>query len=126
MNMMKSGRKYKFGDVILASVQYADTFEIKTRPALVLFEEYENIVIAGITSNPHMQGISLTMQEGMVADSIVKLNYIMTLTEVMVKKYLFSISEEKKQQIKEELCEKLQWNSYLNSYEEIMNNDMLV
>ncbi len=106
--MMKSGRKYKFGDVILASVQYTDTLEIKTRPALVLFEEYENIVIAGITSNPHMQGISLTKQEGMVIDSIVKLNYIMTLTELMVKKYLFSISEEKKQQIKEELCEKLQ------------------
>ena len=55
-----------------------------------------------------MQGISLTKQEGMVIDSIVKLNYIMTLTELMVKKYLFSISEEKKQQIKEELCEKLQ------------------
>ncbi len=106
--MMKFGRKYKFGDVILASVQYTDTSEIKTRPALVLFEEHENIVIAGITSNPHMQGISLTKQEGMVAESIVKLNYIMTLTELMVKKYLFTISEEKKQQIKDEFCKKLQ------------------
>lgn len=29
----------KAGDVILAKVQFTDTFEIKTRPDLVLFEE---------------------------------------------------------------------------------------
>ena len=30
---------HKFGEVILSEVQYADTFEIKKRPALVLFED---------------------------------------------------------------------------------------
>ena len=106
--MMRSGRKYKFGDVVLALVQYTDTSEVKTRPALVLFEEYGNIILAGITSNPHMKGIPLTPKEGMVEESIVKLNYIMTVTEEMIKKYLLTVSEEKKQIIKEELFKKLE------------------
>lgn len=50
----------KSGDVVLAKIQFTDTFEVKTRPALVLFEEYDNIVVAGITSNVQMQGIPLT------------------------------------------------------------------
>ena len=54
---------YRPGDVVLAKVQFTDTFEIKTRPALVLFEEYGNIVVAGITSNPVMEGIPLTRKE---------------------------------------------------------------
>ena len=106
--MMRSGRKYKFGDVVLALVHYTDTSEVKTRPALVLFEEYGNIILAGITSNPHMKGIPLTQKEGMVEESIVKLNYIMTVTEEMIKKYLLTVSEEKKQVIKEELFKKLE------------------
>lgn len=105
---MRSGKKYKFGDIILALVQYSDTFEVKTRPALVLFEEYGNIIIAGITSNPHMNGISLSKEEGAVENSIIKLNYIMTITDSMIKKYLFTLSEEKKKIIKEEFIKKLQ------------------
>ena len=54
----------KAGSVILARVQFADTFEIKTRPAVVLFEEHNNIIIAGITSNTQMQGIPLTKKDG--------------------------------------------------------------
>ena len=41
----------RFGDIVLAQVQFVDTHEIKTRPALVLFEEYGSVVVAGITSN---------------------------------------------------------------------------
>lgn len=108
MNMTRSGRKYKFGDVVLAFVQYTDSLEVKTRPALVLFEEYGNIIVIGITSNPHMQGIPLTKEEGAVENSVIKLNYIMTITEEMIKKYLLTISEEKKQLIKEEFFKKLQ------------------
>ena len=78
--MMKSGKKFSFGDVILAYVQFTDTQEIKTRPALVLFEEYGNVVVAGITSNLHMRGIHITREEGMYFDSIIKLNYIMTMS----------------------------------------------
>ena len=30
------------GDVVLANVQFTDTFEIKKRPCVVLFEEFNN------------------------------------------------------------------------------------
>ena len=97
----------KFGDIILAEIQFADTSEVKTRPALVLFEEQGNIVLAGITSNPKMKGLPLTRKEGAVKDSIIKLNYIFTISEKMVKKLLFSIPETKKEAIKLELIKKL-------------------
>ncbi len=97
---------HKFGEVILASVQFTDTFEIKKRPALVLFEEQGNIVVAGITSNLKMKGIHLHKKEGAFRESIIKLNYIFTISEKMVEKVLFSTSEEKKALIKKELIEK--------------------
>lgn len=98
---------YKFGDVILAQVQYIDTFEIKNRPALVLFEEYGNVVCAGITSNLEMEGILLKKSEGVVADSVIKLNSIITITEEMVKRKLFSLNSEKKNIVRKELVAKL-------------------
>ena len=48
---------FKPGDVVLARIQFTDTYEIKTRPAVVLFEEFGNVVVAGITSNPNMKGV---------------------------------------------------------------------
>jgi len=98
----------KAGDVVLAKVQFTDTFEVKTRPALVLFEEYDNVVVAGITSNLQMNGIPLTKKEGAIKESIIKLNYIFTLSEAMVEKTLFSLSQEKKKQVFLELVKKLQ------------------
>ncbi|MBS3072053.1 type II toxin-antitoxin system PemK/MazF family toxin [Candidatus Pacearchaeota archaeon] len=94
---------HKFGEVILSEVQYTDTFEIKKRPALVLFEDKGNIVVLGITSNLKMEGIPLTKKEGAIKDSVIKLNYIFTISEKMVEKNLFSISEGKKKKVKEEL-----------------------
>ncbi len=98
---------HKFGEVILCEVQYTDTFEIKKRPALVLFEDKGNIIVLGITSNLNMEGIPLTKKEGAIKDSIIKLNYIFTISEKMVKKSLFSISEEKKKKVKEELISRI-------------------
>lgn len=98
---------HKFGEVILAEIQFSDSLEIKTRPALVLFEDYGNIVVAGITSNLEMEGIKLTKKEGALKESIIKFNYIFTISEKMVKKLLFSISEEKKKIIREELIKKI-------------------
>ena len=98
---------HNFGDVIIAEVQFTDTFEIKKRPALVLFKEQGNIVVAGITSNIKMKGISLTKKEGAIRDSVIKLNYIFTISEKMVKKFLFPISKEKKVLVKTELIKKL-------------------
>ena len=98
---------HKFGEVILSKVQYTDTFEIKKRLALVLFEDKGNIVVLGITSNLNMTGIPLTKKEGAIKESIIKLNYIFTISEKMIEKNLFSISEEKKKKVKEELISKI-------------------
>jgi|SRR3989338_5683238 len=96
-----------FGDVILAEMQFVDTFELKKRPALVLFEEYGNVVVAGVTSNLEMKGIPLTKKEGAVKDSVIKLNYIFTIPEKMIRKMLFSISSEKKKLIISEFVKRL-------------------
>ncbi|MBI4918339.1 type II toxin-antitoxin system PemK/MazF family toxin [archaeon] len=98
---------FKPGDIILANIQFTDTFEIKIRPAVVLFEEHDNIVIAGITSNTSMNGILLTKKEGAVKDSIIKLNYIFTISSSMIHKMLFHLSSEKKELLYTQLNKKL-------------------
>ena len=98
---------FKPGDVVLAELQFTDTFEVKNRPALVLFEEYDNVVVAGITSNLKMEGIRLTKKEGAVKESVIKLNYLFTISRIMIKKNLFSLSKEKKRIVYEELINKL-------------------
>ncbi len=105
--MTRLGRMLNQGDVILAQVQFTDTFEIKKRPALVLFEELDNVVVAGITSNTEMKGIPLTRKEGAVKDSVIKLNYIFTISRAMIEKVLFRLNKEKKQLVFKELTKKL-------------------
>jgi len=95
------------GDVVLTQVQFTDTFEIKKRPALVLFEEYDNIVVAGITSNTKMKGVPLSKQEGAIQDSVIKLNYIFTISAAMVSKTLFHLTTKKKQLVYNELLKRL-------------------
>ena len=97
----------KAGDVVLTNVQFTDTFEIKKRPALVLFEELSNVVVAGITSNLEMKGIPLTKKDGAVKDSVIKLNYIFTVSGAMIEKTLFSLSSDKKKNVFDELVDKL-------------------
>jgi len=97
----------KAGDVIVARVQFTDSAEVKNRPAVVLFEELENVVIAGITSNLKMKGIPLSKSEGALKDSVIKLNYIFTISQEMVSKVIFHLSNEKKSLIFEKLTEKL-------------------
>ena len=86
----------KCGDVLIARLQFSDSREIKRRPVVVLFEELGNIVVAGITSNLKMKGIPLSREEGALKDSVIKLNYIFTISEVMVSKTMFQLSKEKK------------------------------
>lgn len=97
----------KAGDVVLVRVHFTDTFEIKIRPALVLFEELDNVVVAGITSNLKMTGVPLSRKEGAVKDSIIKLNYIFTVSRAMVSKFLFSLTPEKRRMVFKELTDKL-------------------
>lgn len=97
----------KSGDVVLAQVNFLDSFETKKRPAVVLFEEFSNVVVAGITSNLDMKGISLTKKEGAIKDSVIKLNYIFTITEKAITKKLFKLSEQKRNFLYTELDKRL-------------------
>lgn len=98
---------YRLGTIILAEIQFADSPEVKTRPAVILFEEYGNVVVAGITSNLKMGGIPLSKQEGVIKDSVIKVNYIFTISSMMIKKVLFSLPDEKKKMIVSEFIKRL-------------------
>ena len=99
---------FKSGDIIIAQIQFTDTYEIKKRPAMVLFEEFDNVVVAGITSNLEMKGIPLTKEEGAIKDSVIKLNYIFTISQTMISKTLFHLTKEKKHMVFDELTKRLQ------------------
>lgn len=97
----------KPGNIVLTKVQFTDTFEIKKRPALILFEEYGNVVVAGITSNKKMKGIHISKKEGALKDCVIKLNYIFTISEEMVEKKLFDLSKEKRKLVFDKIVNKL-------------------
>ena len=103
-----NGKMLKSGDVILANVQFIDTLEIKKRPVLVLFEEYDNVVVAGITSNVKMKGVPLLKKEGAIKESVIKLNYIFTISKEIISKILFHLNPEKKKKVFDELTRKLE------------------
>ena len=98
---------FEAGNVVLAKVQFVDSGEVKQRPALVLFEEMGNIVVAGITSNTKMTGVPLTKKDGAVKDSVIKLNYIFTISQNAVVRVLFSISPEKKKEVRAAFLKRL-------------------
>jgi len=79
----------------------------KKRPALILFEEFDNVVVAGITSNLQMEGVPLLKEEGAVKDSVIKLNYIFTISKVMISNTLFHLNKEKKSMVFDELIKRL-------------------
>ena len=97
----------KSGDIVLTNIQFTDTFEVKKRPALVLFEEFDNVVVAGITSNLKMKGVTITKKDGAIKDSVIKINYIFTISKAMVEKILFSLSNDKKKEVYYELLKRL-------------------
>jgi mRNA interferase MazF len=104
---MRHGKMPKSGDVIIAQIQFTDSFEIKKRPALVLFEEFDNVVVAGITSNLEMKGIPLSKNEGAIKESVIKINYIFTISKAMISKTLFHLNKDKKKMVYNELIKRL-------------------
>lgn len=104
---MKCGKMHNSGDVVLAKIQYTDTNELKIRPCVVLFEDCSNIVVAGITSNTKMKGIPLTVKDGAIKDSVIKTNYIFTISDIMIEKFLFKLSKEKKLELYNDLLQQL-------------------
>ena len=98
---------YEFGDVILTEITFIDQDIVKKRPALVLFEEHDNVIVAGVTSNLKMKGIKLSVEEGAVKESIIKTNYIFTIGKKIITRKLFKLKNEKKKIICEELRNKI-------------------
>jgi mRNA interferase MazF len=87
---------FKSGDVVIARIQFTDTLKVKKRPVLILFEEYGHLVVAGITSNTNMKGIPLLKKDGMIKDSVIKLNYIFTISNNLIYKKLFTLNKKKR------------------------------
>ena len=77
---MRHGKMYESGEIILAQIQFTDSRQIKKRPALILYQECGNIIVAGITSNTEMKGKPLTKKEGAIKDSVI--NYLALKGEV--------------------------------------------
>lgn len=95
------------GDIVITRVRFADNEGSKIRPALILFEEHGNVIIAGITTNLRMNGIPIVRSEGAAQDSVIKLNYIFTITNDSILKTVFTLSKEKREMVLEELHKKL-------------------
>jgi len=104
----------EFGDVVLAEIQFTDTNESKKRPAVVLFQEASNVIVAGMTSNIQRKGILVTKEEGAIKDSVIKTSYIFTLAYNRIIKKLFSLNENKKQILCKEIQEKICGNYFLH------------
>lgn len=95
---------YSFGDIVLTTLQFPDTYEVKSRPAVVLFQEEGNIVLAGVTGKAKERGaVYLYKKEGAAKDCVIKLNYLFTVAPSMIQKTLFTLSDAKKTQLKSEL-----------------------
>jgi len=105
---MRIGTMLNSGDVVLAKVQFVDSAQIKQRPAVVLFEEMGNVVVAGITSNTKMKGISLSKEDGLIKDSVIKLSYIFTITEKAIEKRIAVLRKEKRRKLYDALNERLE------------------
>ncbi|MDR0460678.1 MAG: hypothetical protein LBH62_04480 [Nitrososphaerota archaeon] len=54
-----------------------------------------------------MKGIPLNKSEGAIKDSVIKLNYLFTISSEMTAKVLFHLSTEKKQIVYSELTKRL-------------------
>jgi mRNA interferase MazF len=87
------------GDVVLVTLKFTDGGGYKRRPALVLYGEFGNLIVAGITSNTRMGGISLSVEDGAIKPSVIKLNYLFTIPDHAIEKYLFPLSIDKRREV---------------------------
>ena len=95
-------------DVIIRRVKFTEGEGSKIRSALILFEEMGNLVIAGIRTTSRLKGIPISTGEGAAQDSVIKLNYIFTITKEAIIKTVFRLSREKKQLVLGELVKRLE------------------
>ena len=89
----------KVGQVVLIDFPFIDNTSSKVRPALVLFSEYGNIILAAITSNKKASGIKLTKADGLLYDSTIKLNTIFTLPKEMIIMHICDLNQAKRKEV---------------------------
>ena len=97
---------YSSGDVVAVTLKLGEGEE-KTRLALVLYEEFGNVVVAGITANPYAKGIPIYKKEGGVRDSTIKLNYVFTVSEDVLSRPFFRLKQEKRKMVLDQLLKLL-------------------
>ncbi|MHA1232858.1 MAG: type II toxin-antitoxin system PemK/MazF family toxin [Candidatus Helarchaeota archaeon] len=94
---MSSGIQYSTGDIVLVEIHFPNGKGSKKRPALVLFNKYNNIVVAGMTSNLKRNGIKVTAEEGCLKDSVIRLDYIFTISSNIIERKLFKLNKTKQE-----------------------------
>ena len=75
---------------------YNELLEKMAKIMLTLKERNQYDEFLHKIQQPKMKGISLTKKEGLPKESIIKLNYIFTISENMVKMFLFQVNSDKK------------------------------
>ena len=59
MNMIGGGMMYSKGDIVVINFPYSDLTDTKKRPAIILAEKGNDILVCSITSNPESEGIQI-------------------------------------------------------------------
>lgn len=54
-----------------------------------------------------MKGVFVTKEDGVIKESVIKLNYIFTISRQMIKKRLFHLPDNKKKKVFDELIKRL-------------------
>ncbi len=88
---------FKAGEVVLVNFTFIDNSESKIHPALIVFSDFNDIVLIGITSNLQMKGILLPKKDGLFKDSRLKLNYIFTMPKQSAIRRVCYLNEERKE-----------------------------
>jgi len=89
---------YTFGDVVLAEFPFADQFDLKHRPALVVSEDADNdLVFLRITSKIRNNETEVLLRDwneaGLRLPSVVRIEKIVTSNESFILKRLGRLSE---------------------------------
>jgi mRNA interferase MazF len=86
---------YRKGDIVLIEFPFSDLSVIKTRPAIVLKDLFQNILIAQITTkiNPQFENFEIALKtkdcnNGLKMDSIIRCDLLMTLHKDLIQKKL--------------------------------------
>ena len=82
-------------DVVITRVKFTDYDDSKISPILILLEGWGGVVLAWITTNRRMNGIIISRSYEAAQDSVIKLNYIFTITNEAIIETVFHLDLKK-------------------------------